>query len=79
MTLDQMQWYTIYHQLPDVIRGKQNPLLINQPMGKRHQCLHNLITPRHPQSQSLQLMAATLCPLKLARSRAILCTWSTTI
>ena len=29
-------WYTIYHHLPVVIRGKQPPLLINQPMGKGH-------------------------------------------
>ena len=27
-------WYTIYHQFPVVIRGKQSPLLVNQPMGK---------------------------------------------
>ena len=26
-------WYTIYHPLPVVIRGKHTPLLINQPMG----------------------------------------------
>ena len=30
-------WYTIYHQLPVVIRGEQTTLSINQPMGKGHQ------------------------------------------
>ena len=32
-------WYTIYHQLPVGMRSKQTTLLINQPMGKGHQCL----------------------------------------
>ena len=30
-------WYTIYHRLP---RGKQPPLLINQPMGRGHLIFH---------------------------------------
>ena len=29
-------WYTIYDHLPVVTRGKQTPLLVNQPMGKGH-------------------------------------------
>ena len=38
-------WYTIYHQLPVVIGGRQTPLLINQLVGKGHQrSEHNLVT-----------------------------------
>ena len=29
-------WYTIYNHLPVVIRGKQTPLFMNQPMGEGH-------------------------------------------